>query len=256
MKDGKIKDLLSATKEETVDIVVSEALPEAVETILGEIVPEASAAIFGGILGTVAPGINGIRMGYKQKRLERNVSSAIAVMTKRIDVLEARVSDLNAEMKNRFEGPYLEWLLDVMLDEREEGKIPHYMNGYINLISNDVNDNLVLMFIDTISELTMLDIEVLQLYSLDAQENVVELCNRYNLSYEQLAVVKRKLNRLGLLEDRNDMIRDSNIDELAKYMQSIKKNNNSKIPKMSKVTRTTRYQMTALGKNYLQIISE
>ena len=60
-------------------------------------------------------------------------------------------------------------------------------------MTNDANDNLMLMFFDTMNQLTQLDIDVLKMYSLDAQENIYELSNRYHLDPVQIGVIKEKL---------------------------------------------------------------
>ena len=39
-------------------------------------------------------------------------------------------------------------------------------------MSNEYNDNLLLMFFNTINELTELDIDILRLYNYDSEDNI------------------------------------------------------------------------------------
>lgn len=261
MEKGKIKDLLSAAKDEVVGAVIeSEAAPEVVKIAAELVVSEGTAALFGTVFGAAAPKINSVRLSYKENRFERRVEKALAVMSDRIEALENNYVSLNDEMQEKFRGLYVEWLLDNLYDEKQEEKVPCYVNGYINMMSNDVNDNLMLMFFDTISQLTNLDIEILRLYSLNSQENITELCNRNNLEYEQTAMIKEKLARLGLLNSKNDEQRDDNVDLIVDYLTKLDKDNRSrspkgvKLPKIKKPNRSESYKITSLGNSYLRII--
>lgn len=261
MEKGKIKDLLSVAKDEVVGAVIeSEAAPEVVKSTAELVVSEGTAAVFGTVFGAVAPRINSARLSYKENRFERHVEKALSVMSERIDALENNYVSLNDEMQEKFRGLYVEWLLDNLYDEKQEEKVPCYVNGFINMMSNDANDNLMLMFFDTISQLTNLDIEILQLYSLNSQENITELCNRNHLEYEQTAMIKEKLARLGLLNSRNDEQRDDNVDLIVDYLTKLDKDNRSrspkgvKLPKIKKPNRSESYKITSLGNSYLRII--
>ncbi|MCC8098440.1 MAG: hypothetical protein LIO44_07845 [Eubacterium sp.] len=263
MGKGKIKDLLSATKDEAIgDFLDSELTPEIVKNAAELVVSEGPAAIFGMFFGAVAPRINSIRLSYKENRFERHVETALSVMTNRIESLENNYNSLNKEMQEKFSGTYMEWLFDNLYDEKQEEKISCYVNGYINMMSNDANDNLMLMFFDTISQLTQLDIEILRLYSIDSQDDITKLCERNNLEYEQTAMIKEKLTRLGLLNSRNDEQRDNNVDLIVDYLKKSDKENRSrnpknvKLPRINKPNRSESYKITSLGNSYLQINSE
>ena len=143
MQKGKLKDFLSATKQEVVVAALEEeALPSVVETVADTIVSEGTAMVLGGVMGAVAPRLNGIRLSYKQNRFERNVKDALAVMVRRIEVLEANYAGLDETVQNKFNETYLEWLLDNLYEEKQAEKVSYHVNGFINLMSNDVNYHL------------------------------------------------------------------------------------------------------------------
>ena len=183
-------------------------------------------------------------------------------MVRRIEVLEANYSELDETVQNKFNETYLEWLLDNLYEEKQAEKVSYHVNGFINLMSNDVNDNLMLMFFNTLNELTQLDIDVLAMYSRNSQDDIFSLCNRYNLLPEQVMVIKEKLARLGLLASKNDALRDINLDSIVVYLDKVEKDKKSrnpkgvKLPNIKKPNRSESFVITSLGNNYLKVISE
>ncbi len=131
-------------------------------------------------------------------------------------------------------------------------------------MSNEANDNLMLMFFNTVNELTQLDIDVLKMYSFDGGDDIYTLCEKYNLQPEQTMVIKEKLARLGLLQSKNDEMRDANLDYLVDYLSDVdaenKKKNPRNIPlhktKIKKIKKSDTFHITGLGQSYLRIISE
>lgn len=264
MKKGKVKDLILATKDEAVDnFINSEALADVLSTIAELVVSEGTATIIGELLGAITPGVNGVILSYKQRRFERYVLKALETLVKRIDALEMNFSLLGNEMKNKFSGIYLEWLLDNIYEEKQLDKIPYYVNGFINFISDEANDSLVLFFFNTISELTQLDVDVLKLYSSETNENILTLCDKYNLEFEQITVIQEKLARLGLLQNKNDEYRDNNIDYIVDYLLKVDKDSKKSSPqgvklsksKINKTKRSETFYITNLGRTYLRAIS-
>lgn len=76
MKKGKIKDFLTAAKDEVIDTIVEgEMLPTAIEEIADFTVSEGTAEIIGVLIGAFAPRINGVRLNYKQNRFESSFVS-------------------------------------------------------------------------------------------------------------------------------------------------------------------------------------
>lgn len=263
MEKGKFKDFLVASKDQIVNTMIdSDRLPTVVEAIADVVVSEGTAEIMGRVVGSCIPQVNGIWLNYKQARFEASVRDALMVMARRMDAMEANYESLNEELQEKFRGIYVEWMLDNLEAEKQKEKIPYYVNGFINLMTNDANDNLMLMFFETINQLTQLDVDVLKMYSMEEHDNIRTLCERYKLEIEQIRVIKEKLERLGLVYCKNDEQRDSNIDEIVDYLNKADKEKrkskpkNVKLPSIKKPNRTTSYAITALGRDYLKVISE
>ena len=183
-------------------------------------------------------------------------------MVQKIEVTEANYSMLIEEIQEKFRGIYAEWLLNNLEQEKQQLKVSYHVNGFINLMNNEANDNLMLMFFHTMNQLTELDIDVLSLYDRNSQEDVISLCNRYNLKIEQVVVIKEKLERLGLIYSRNEEQRDSNIDAIVDYLNKVDKEQKKsklrgvKLPNIKKPNRSTSYTITSLGRDYLKVISD
>lgn len=263
MEKGKIKDFLIASKDETSNAIIeSDMLPAVIEEVADFVVSEGTAEIIGVLVGAFAPRINGIRLNYKQNSFERRVTNALTLMVQKIEVMEANYSMLIEEIQEKFRGIYAEWLLNSLEEEKQQGKVSYYVNGFINLMNKEANDNLMLMFFNTINQLTELDIDVLSLYNRNSQEDVISLCNRYNLKIEQVAVIKEKLERLGLIYSKNEEQRDSNIDAIVDYLNKVDKEQKKskpkgvKLPNIKKPNRSTSYAITSLGRDYLKVISD
>lgn len=265
MKKDKIKDLLSATGEEIVDTTLnSDLIPELITNLLKIGVSEGVAALIGEIAGAAIPGINGVILSIKQKQLERRIVKAIDVIINRLDTLEKNYASLNDEKKEKFSTTYCEWLIDNLQNEKQAEKVPYHVNGYINLMNDEANDNLILMFFNTLNELTNLDIDILKIYSHDLSANIIDVCEKYNLDYNQIRIIKEKLVRLGLLQSRNDEYHDSNLDYVVEYLMKVEQDRKKSKPsgvnfqksKIKKISRNDSYVITSLGTSYLKIISD
>lgn len=258
MGNRKVKDLLSAVGEEGLQTVLeSEYIPEIVTAVSEVVTTEGTSLLLGSILGAALPRLNGVRLNYLEKRFERNVESALGYMLDKISNLETNYEFLNEEIQEKFRGLYVEWFMDNLLSEKQPEKIESHVNGYINMMTSDVNDNVMLMFMETLNQLTQLDIDVLKLYKISPDENAWGLMERYGLQTGQLSVIKEKLVRFGLIYSKQDDLRDDNIDAMAKYLLAFEAESNKKNPKTIKMKDVKKpktsesYSITPLGRSFL-----
>lgn len=255
-----VRDYLSASKEEVVNgIVESEAVPEMAKTALEFVVSEGTAQVMGGVIGGLLPRVNGVRLSFKQNRFERNVNRALTELSNQIGNMDAKIATLEDELLEKFRGLYVEWLLDSMQDEKQIEKVPMYVNGYVNMMNNTTNDDLMLMFFSTLSDLTELDMLVLEMYHYKGQVDFLFLTEEKHFSNEQIAMIKEKLLRNGLLESKNDEQRDLNLDEVTRFVTELAKQMKARNPKdvkaakIKKVPRSESYKITPLGRSYLEM---
>lgn len=259
MDKYKLLDIFNASKDEATNVAISDVLPKVIKKYGNCIVGESIAEIAGNVVGAVSPKINGIRLSYKYNRLERNINIMFSKLVDRADELEERLELIQSEeyVKN-----LTEMLLDQIVDEIQVQKVKYQVNGYINIITSDnQNEDMALIFFKTLAQLSDLDIRVLSMYSRESEETAYDIVEKANISYEQLRFVKEKLERFGLLQSRNEKIADDNLETIVKYLQAVEKDNKKrspkgvKIPKLKKVSLSDTYRITKLGRDYLVYIS-
>lgn len=262
MQKGKVKDFFSSVHEEGFQAILeSECVPDVVTTVANTVTTEGASLFLGSIIGAAAPRINNVRMNYLQKRFENRVEEALKIMQNKIALIEENYALLSEELQEKFRGLYVEWLLDNLNSERQPEKVVSHVNGYINMMANETNDDVMIMFCDTLNQLTQLDIDVLRLYGIKQNENVWKLMDRYSIKPEQLQIIKEKLVRFGLLYSKSDDLRDDNIDAVVKYLLAVEAESKKRTPKNIKMKDVKKpkvnemYSITRLGRDFLLKIS-
>lgn len=255
---NKISDFLSAGKDEAMKAVIeSDAFPEVVRNISDVVVTEGTASVVGGVLGALAPRVHGVYLGYKEARFERHVLKALEEMKSQLDEMDKRLSALPEEKRVKFQTEYSNWLLDSIYDEKQESKIPYYIHGFVSMMNKDTTDDTMLIFIDTLNQLTTMDIRVLGIYGFN-DDNTYKVMNDFNVDNDELNISKEKLVRFGLLLRKNDLQRDENLDEIAEYLTKIDKEskkarpNTVRLPTIKKISNSKSYKISSLGWKYLR----
>lgn len=260
----QVTDLILSIKEEGItSILESESLKALVTELAKQVTTEETSLLLGSLFGAIAPRVNGIVLSYKQNRFERNTKAMIEALIARIELLERNYSQLNPEMQENYGTQYIEMLLDNVIDERQVEKVKWNVNGFINLMTDESNENIMQMFFDTLSELTVLDIDTLRMYELSSDINITDVVDKYGINYDQVKLVKEKLVRLGLLSRKNDEVRDANLDEITVYLQNLEKDLKKKNPKgvklsnkVKKISGNESYRITRLGVGFLKSIGK
>lgn len=263
MAKGRLEDFFSAVSENSMQDFLESDLAKTAATELGKhIVEEGTALAIGSAFAAIAPRLNGMRLTYKENRFERNIKEAISVIDKKIDELDNKINSLSEEMQERFRGLYVEWILDNLYEEKQTEKVPYQIQGFINMMNMDTTDDIMLIFLETLNQLTVLDIDVLKMYSHEYEENWQNVCEKRGISYEQMDMIKAKLERHGLLYSNNDDQRDANTDLVVDYLEKRVKEENKKngnpskisLGKTKKVKRSESYSITKLGRDFLKKI--
>lgn len=263
MKDN-IKDLVAAVREDGITAALeSDTFKASMVETASQIISGPAAPIAGSIIGAAAPRINGIILNYKQNRFERNVTRLIKELDARVDNLENNYLQLNDDMQEQYRGLYVEMLLDNVVDERQEEKIKWSANGFVDMMTNASNENIVQIFFDTLSELTVLDVDTLRMYHVDSNINWRDIEQKYGLDSDHMKIVKEKLVRLGLLYRKNDQLRDNNLDEIVDYMKKVEADSKKSKPQdvklpnsIKKIGNIESYKITPLGLSFLKSIGE
>ena len=256
MEKKNVLDLFHASNEEAFDVTLSDILPEVVKQVSETAVSEATASVICEILGAVFPRINHIRLGWKQNRLERNLTNAIKEL-----IATQMQSLLENNQAHMFRTQYCEMMLDAIYDEIQESKVKYGINGYINLMCVDnPSEDMALMFFKTLTELSDLDIKVLKCFSHEHEENYYTVMREVDITDMQYRFVKEKLERFGLLQSKTDDIRDANLELLIAYLKEIDKQSNFKKPKpvkfpskIKKLPNSDSHEITSLGRQFLKL---
>lgn len=262
ISEENVLDLYHASNEEATDVILSEILPEVAQKIGEVAVSEVTAALIGSIIGAVCPRINNIRLGWKQSRLERNVKRAITELQNHSELVTQQIERLKEQGQEfLFHTKYCEMMLDTIYDEIQENKVSYGVNGYINLMCVDEpNEDMALMFFKTLSELNELDIRVLRLFSHKKEENYFDIKKDTKMTDIQYRFIKEKLERLGMLQSKNEELRDSNLDALILYVKELSKQSKAKNPKSVKEPKIKKlafydsYEITLLGNQFLKLL--
>lgn len=262
MDQYKLEDLMDATKEEVGKELVEKLLPAVIQEAGSFLFDKGVGMLACEMVGSVLPVANNVLLSYKQHRLERNVLNALKNVQSRQTELENRMSNL-FENNPLYTRQITEALLDNIVDEIQEKLVEYNVNGYINLLKSDhTNIDLGLMFFKTMSQLNDLDIRILKVYSnLGTEgESIVSICNELDLELNQVQFIKEKLERLGLLQSRNEEINENNLEMIVKYLEKVKRENRKKnpndvkVPNLKRVSGTDSYRITSLGRHYLTMI--
>lgn len=234
-------------------------LDDCIAPALPSILDVTSSVFVEGVAGSIIPGVGNMMLAYKQRKQEKYFELELKEIENRQDeidkILEKYEDELLPKIKKLFE-----IYLDYNIQNNQEQKIKLLANGYVNSIKiENPQEDVLLGFYDTILQVNMLDIRVLKLYSnniiSDNKDSFIKIMQDYNIDISQCNMVREKLVRLGLLESKNDIKQDENIDFIIDYIQAVSKNkdNDAKraLRKMKKVSRQDSYTITKYGKDFL-----
>ncbi len=276
-KVKRVKETAQDLAGATVEVGVTELLdnlPElgiaAADIIGNEAVSAAIQTLTGGLLGAVAPAFLGVKLSYQQRRFERNMVKMLNAVVQKQDIIEQRLNQLAPDVRQKFiDGPYRDVLFDNIIAENQEQKVQDNINGYINVMGlENPNDDVIFTFFHTLSQMNELDIRILRLYlptyetGEKGHETFLDVMREENIDESQYNFIREKLCRLGMLDSKNEANRDENLDilgttltELIKQLYS-KKPKEVKAPKLKKISRSESYNITRLGRQYLDFIEE
>ncbi len=260
----QITDLVSAVREEGVTTALeSESFQALMVEAASQIISGPAGPLVGSIIGAATPRINGVILTYRQNRFERNMTRLMKELTARVANLENNYLSLSNEMQEQYRGLYVEMLLDNVTDERQGEKIKWNVNGFVNMMTNESNENIMQIFFDTLAELTVLDIDTLKMYPADSDIDWHTVTQKYGIDSERLRLVKEKLVRLGLLYRKNDILRNNNTDEIVEYLKKVESDSKRSKPQgvklpnsIKKIGSNGTYRITPLGNGFLKSISD
>ena len=232
--------------EEKINEIIAPAVGPVMD-IIGELVLDGTA-------GIVLPGVGNVILSYKQQRTEKNLEEFINKIVQRQDILNAKLENLEPDKLKAIKNHYFGLVTDYVLDVKQKAKIDYMVNGFINLIGIDENkEDIALLYYDTLDELNIIDIRVLKSksYKYNTNEYWDDIIKYYGIDYSQYKMILEKLCRNGLLEDRNQELREKNNDEVIKYLLDLEKNKKNSKLKYKRISNSTNYVLTSFGNKFL-----
>ena len=205
-----------------------------------------------GAAGSVIPGVDNLILSYKQQRIEKNLEIFISQIVVRQDEFNERLSKLDFDKIQQLTKHYFGIVADYVLDVRQQDKIDFIVNGYINMTEmEDLNDDSVIMFYDTLDQMTLMDIAVLKSHHRNFVNDEKNGDYLERLVPGQRQLVHEKLLRLGLVSSEHERKRDSNVQNIVSYLQDIQKGKKNVKLKSDKIWGSDSYRLTKYGQNFI-----
>lgn len=233
---------------------IEEKISDIIEPAVGLVMDIVGGLILDGVAGVVLPGVSNMILSYKQQRTEKNLEEFIGQIVKRQDELNTKLENLEPQKLEAIKNHYFGLVTDYVLDVRQKAKIDYIVNGFINLVGIDENkEDIALLYYDTLDQLNIMDIRILKSHSTihNEDESYMKIMADYDIGVDQVRMILGKLCRLGLLEDRNQELRDKNNDEIVKYITELEKNKKNVKFKGKKVAFSNSYRVSNFGNEFL-----
>lgn len=231
---------------------IKEKLEEITAPAVGPVLDMVSGLVLEGAVGAIVPGVGNLILSYKQQRTEKNLELFISQIVARQDEFNDRLNRLNPEKLQKITGHYFGVITDYVLDVRQQEKIHFIVNGYLRLPETDIlTDDTVIMYYDTLDQLTLMDIAVLKSHDkrLATEENEQYMSS---LLPGQKRLIHEKLLRFGLVNSENEKKMDQNLQNIADYLQDIQKGKKNAKLRCSKIWGNDSYRLTDYGRSFLE----
>lgn len=255
----KIQDLIVATKGTIGEVLAEDVIPVlAEEMVKGTAIEAAGAAV-----SLVSPRIGGIMVAYQQKRWERNWEKYISTICEKQNVFNERLEKLDDEMRRKFSQDFFPLVSDFVPNEKQEEKIEMIVNGLINIaLGVNGQDDIILMYYETLDQLSLLDLRILKLYlpvyiDKERDDDIWKVKQECQIDDSQARLVREKLDRLGLIQSRNEEKMNENIENVIKYVEEIAKGKkNPRLKRIKTVPKSESYKITSFGLKFIKFFME
>lgn len=254
----KIKDLVNGTTGVIGEIIAEDIIPALGTAMLKGTAIEAAT----GAVSTISPRIGGIMIAYKQKRWERNWEKYITLIAEHQDELNQRLNKLEEEQRKKVKDIYFPLVSDYVGEEKQIEKIDLIVNGFINLSAGiNMQEDTTLMYYDTLSQLSLLDLRVLKLYMQwyvdeNQADDIFAVISDYQIDMAQVSMIREKLLRQGLLLSQNEEKMEENINNISEFIDGLSKNKkNLRLKRINKIRRSDSYKITSYGRKFLNFFT-
>ena len=174
------------------------------------------------------------------------------------------LNKLEEKQREEVKDIYFPLVSDYVGEEKQSEKIKFIVNGFINLSAGiNMQEDTTLMYYDTLSQLSMLDLRVLKLYTQQyinedqTGDDIYTVMADYQIDMAQVSMIKEKLLRQGLLLSQNEEKMEENINNVSEFIEGLSKNKkNLKLKRINKIRRSDSYKITSYGRKFLNFFTD
>lgn len=213
------------------------------------------------LLGTFLPGVSSAVFSIKQRKVERNIMCMIEEMKKIDDHFNEKLLQMDKYQRDQFQ-KYTDLVTEYVTEEQQVDKIKYLVNGLLGIAEHEeINEDFVLFYYDTLNNLRLVDISVLNFYYLtytsfgQSGKTYQDILDENNIDLDQYNAIREKLVRVGLFSTQ----RDKEIDDLYKnvltiqdHLTLIDKGKGKKLARFKKISKNDKYSITKFGREFIE----
>ncbi|KAJ76024.1 hypothetical protein M222_0727 [Enterococcus faecalis AZ19] len=225
--------------------------------------------------GTMIPAIGPAIANYRQSKKIANINKLMEELNKQQQVLSENFSKQTNENKEILDTIF-EYIVERTEFTKQDEKIEYMINGYSELLKmENPSFDVAYLYINTLDQLTLLDIATLKLsydlaytfYDTEEPRSYEEILEEFDIDEAQYAAVRQNLFRMGLLENDydNKIVKDwksmvNAIDDIRKTtatLVSFAEGKNTKIKRLSshsnvKTRARDKLMISKFGKDFIR----
>lgn len=243
----------------------ADAIKETGLNMLGELLTDTAASMI--------PGVAGAYASYKRARLQKNLDAFSEELTSDIERLSKLFHEKTIKQKAELDRLH-ELVLDYVIDEPQVEKIEYLVNGFLNIAAHEeIKEDFVLVYYDTLKDLRLIDLTVLKLYGRHYMNNSEPDINSYQdvlethgITYEQYETIRRNLARKGILTTKTDIILEKDLEAIEKAINQLHNfvlkatdpKNKSRLPSLKslKLKSKDSLELTKFGREFIHYFLE
>ncbi|MBS4931096.1 MAG: hypothetical protein KH020_07165 [Clostridiales bacterium] len=234
-----------------------ETMQQIVQPAIGPVMDMVSGIALDGLAGTLVPGAGNLILAYKQQRTEKNLEIFISKIVERQDEFNEKLNKLDLDKLDLITKHYFGVVTDYVLDVKQKEKIKYIVDGYIHLADfEELKEDVVLMYYDTLEELNIIDIAVLKSHTYEYIHDEENNKILDSLLPGQRRMISEKLYRMGLFDSENSQKMDDNLKNIVQYLQDMEKGKKNPKLNVKKVWGSDSYKLTSYGRSFLEFFLE
>lgn len=224
--DSIVNFLTSSASEAGKKLISEQAFTQGVELISG-------ATLDTG-LGFI-PGVGNAISSYRTNKKIKNIELFGKELAGKVEILQKAINRMEESDKKKADD-ILDYAIVSVESYSQDQKINYLTNGIISIFENSkISYDISYLYINTLNNLTLLDIAVLKLYTnylwinRDTSpefESFSDILNQFDIKYEQYQGIQSNLYRMGILETATDQVIEKDLSEIEKSIKSIREDIN------------------------------